>query len=232
MKHFLSITLITSLITLTSASSSAGIISLQNGTATYSQTCNGTYNPDAAIDGDLSTRWAIAEHCSSSTATNAQTVVWETIEDFSADQLNISLMYTTGSKHILGNFRLSVTSDDRSTFADGLAIGGDVTANWFALDPYSISSTSGSIFTVANDLSILVIDEPGSAATYDLEFKGNFTNITGIRLEALESDDLPHDGPGLQPTNGNFHLHEIVVQSSGIANVPEPGQTGLISSDS
>lgn len=39
------------------------------------------------------------------------------------------------------------------------------------------------------------------------------TNLTGIRLEALNSANLPHDGPGLEG-NGQFQVCEVTVDAS------------------
>jgi hypothetical protein len=63
-----------------------------------------------------------------STGTEAHTTVWETAVDLSMTELTLARVQNYGSQHILGRFRLSVTADDRSLFADGPATGGDVTA--------------------------------------------------------------------------------------------------------
>ena len=46
--------------------------------------------------------------------------------------------------HNLGNFRFSVTTDDRSTYADGLSTNGNVAATWTVLHPSS-ATTDGSL---------------------------------------------------------------------------------------
>lgn len=55
-----------------------------------------------------------------------------------------------GPGSTLGNFQLSFTTDDRSTFADGLLNSGDVTANWILLDPISLAATNGVILSSAS----------------------------------------------------------------------------------
>ena len=42
----------------------------------------------------------------------------------------------------------------------------------------------------------------------------------------FEDPTLPFDGPGLQPTNGNFVLTELVVTTTD--PVPEPATLGLV----
>ncbi len=207
---------------------SAGVISLQNGTATFSQTCCGTHSPDLSVDGDLNNNgWAIATFGSSGDSSSGQTAVWETSTDFDAAQMDISLMQIFGTQHILGTFRFSVTSDDRSTFADGLDNGGDVTANWTVLTNPSVSGPAGVTFSTLSDSTVLVGGSTPETATYDVQYTGNFFNITGIRLEVIENASLPFNGPGRQPSNGNFVLSDLTVTSSGTP-IPESSSYGLI----
>ena len=53
------------------------------------------------------------------------------------------------------------------------------------------------------------------------------TGITGIRLDVLQNPSLPFDGPGRQPTNGNFVLSEFTVDAQG-SSIPEPGTLGTL----
>ncbi len=72
------------------------------------------------------------------------TAVVETVTDLGFVQgtvLTFTLEHLRNVGHNLGRFRLSVTTDDRSLFADGLQSGGDVTANWIVLDPLTFSSS-------------------------------------------------------------------------------------------
>ena len=44
--------------------------------------------------------------------------------------------------------------------------------------------------------------------------------ITGIRLEVLEDPSLPFNGPGRQPTNGNFVLTELMLHAEELRRRP------------
>jgi hypothetical protein len=207
-------------------------VTLQNGTATFSQTCcTGPFTPDLSVDGDFSSvnkGWAIATFSGTGDATSSQTAVWETTTDVDATQLDfrMSQNFASPALHLIGRFRFSVTSDDRSTFADGLDSGGDVTANWTILTNPLISGPGGMTFASLGDNSILVGGSVPNTGIYDLQYSGNFLGITGLRLEVLEDFSLPFNGPGLQPINGNFVLSELEVSSSGspdtMVSVPEP----------
>ena len=71
-------------------------------------------------------------------------------------------------------------------------------------------------FQVRPDGSILVSGSP-SGGIYEIQYTGNFSNVTGIRLEAIKdaSSGLPQGGPGFYPTNGAFTLSEFEVFAAG-----------------
>lgn len=197
----------------------AATVTLQQATATYSQP---GYSVATAINGTLADNlgWAIDNG-----GTVAQTAVFETSSDIgfaSGSTLTFTIYQTHGIDfvfHTLGRFRLSVTTDLRSQFADGLATGGDVTANWTVLDPSSFLSANGATLTKLGDLSLLASGTSPQTDIYSVTATTTLTGITGIRLEALEDPSLPFNGPGRQPLNGNFVLSEFVVD---ISPVPEP----------
>lgn len=191
-------------------------VTLQEGTATFSQElhcCN--LNVDEAVDGQVYdygasgtyNGWAIFDN-----GTTDQTAVWETASDVNASRLDFALYHTWDASHSLGRFRLSYTTDDRSTFADGLNSYGDVTANWTVFTGATISGTGGETFTVLGDNSILVSGNNPATTVYSVSFEGSFNGITGIRLEALSDVSLPDNGPG-RGGNGNFHLVEITLDA-------------------
>jgi hypothetical protein len=155
------------------------------------------------------------------------TAVFETSTDISASQLDFKLYQLWGGAHNLGRFRLSYTTDDRSTFADGLNSGGDVTANWTVLTGATISGTGGETFTVLGDNSILVSGNNPATTVFSLSFSGSFSGITGIRLEALSDASLPFSGPGRQ-ANGNFTLTEITLDAT-LNESPTANAGGLYS---
>ncbi|MEO0484272.1 MAG: hypothetical protein AAF092_00015 [Pseudomonadota bacterium] len=211
------------------STSLAATVTLTNATATFSQA---GFSVAGASNGTTTGNdgWGIQE--AGSGDTNAQTAVWETAADFTADTLNFQLHHDfapfTNPEHLLGNFRLSVTSDDRSLFADGLTSGGDVTANWTVLTGATAVSSAGTqTLTTQGDGSILAGGATPATATYSVTYTGFFANITGIRLEALPNASLPTAGPGLKPINGNFVLTEITLDQS-IAAVPLPAGGALL----
>jgi hypothetical protein len=129
-----------------------------------------------------------------------------------------------GGAHNIGRFRLSYTTDDRSTFADGLNSGGDVTANWTVLSGATITSTGDETFTVLGDNSILVSGNNPATTVYSVSFSGSFSGITGIRLEALSDGSLPYGGPGRQ-ANGNLTLTEITLYATAPTDASAPTAT-------
>ncbi|WP_292993984.1 FxDxF family PEP-CTERM protein [Nitrosomonas sp.] len=200
------------------AQSQAAIVPLQNATATYSQGSEWTASNtiDGITVGPL-TSWAIFPNQAS-----PQTIVWETQSDQTFDHTPVNfLLYhhdtAAAPAHSLGHFRLSYTTDNRDLFADGLANGGDVTANWIPINPTLMSSTEGETFTGLPDFSIMVSGGANQFPTYTIGSLLTASGVTGFRLEAIPDPSLPHGGSGRQPANGNFTLSEFVVSA-----VPEP----------
>ena len=147
---FPSLTFILPLVALLTVSVSATAlpVHLQKGTATFSQGLlgGGPYMPSQAIDGSFSpgspslgtgNGWAIdhfPNNDPSQEFTADETAVWQTGADVGPSFLTFSMYFLHWNPgHLLGRFRISVTTDDRSTYADGLAVGGNVTANWMVL---------------------------------------------------------------------------------------------------
>jgi len=234
----------------------AGVITLQNATATFSQGENfvvghaidapGSVGP-GNIEGPLQpTGWAIWSS-GGEDHTLAQTAAFET-DPFDPDlplsgvgtALTVTLDFqyedlhwgANSQKFNLGRFRLSVTTDDRSTFADGSASGGDVTANWVVLDPSSASSTDTSTsFTELADKSLLAnADSANLKQTYTVSAQTALTGITGILLEALEDTSLADvkNGPGRFPLDGNFVLTTFSLEASPLVATPEPTTLALL----
>jgi hypothetical protein len=196
-------------------------VGLQNATATFSQTFTGDFSVGRAINGMVADGlgWAVDPQEGQN-----QTAAFETTQDvgFQGGSLltfTLNHAYATWGAHMLGHFRLSVTTDDRSTFCDGLPSGGNVTANWIVLDPLSLSTSDGETLTELADHSILVSGPLLNTDIFTITAATTLTGITGIRLEALTDPSLPFNGPGRQPANGNFVLSEFSV---GIDAIPEP----------
>lgn len=196
---------------------------LQNATATTSQVF---FSVGKAIDGTTADDrgWAIDPGEGA-----AQTAVFETQSDAgfaggSTLTFSFASLHTFTPSHNLGRFRLSLTTDDRSTFADGLESGGDVTANWTVLHLASFSSANGQTLTEQPDFSLLASGTNPSTDTLTLTAPTSLTGITGIRLEMLPDASLPSNGPGRAP-NGNFVVSELTVS---ITAVPEPGDYAAV----
>ena len=218
---------------------SASAVQLINGTATFSQAIGGgPFSPDEAVDGSFNdldpdggfNGWAIAQPPSFQDAIS-EIAVWETATDVAAGDLDIAMHFLHFNPgHLLGRFRFSVTTDDRSTFADGLDTNGDVTANWTILDNPIVSGPTGMTFTTLADNSILAGGTTTAQGVYNLSYSTTLNNITGLRLEVLEDPSLPLSGPGLHSFNGNFVLTEMTLDSTPAPNpVPEPmGILGML----
>ena len=212
----------------------AGIVLLQNATATYSQTLSGDWLVARAIDGQFDTSfgsgWSIArENTNSSTQT--ETAVFETASDLGGSagvMLTFKLhhLFNSPGQHNIGRFRLSATADSRAEFADGLSTGGDVTANWTVLDPLSATSTGGTVLNQLDDYSVLATGINPSISVYTVTAQAFLTGITGFRLEVLEDPSLPNHGPG-RSTSANFVLTEFQVEATALA-VPEPSTRAMV----
>ena len=191
---------------------SAQGVTLQEGTATFSQTFLGTTSPDQVIDGDFGTSNGWAVLVNGTPATSAQTAAWETACDHVPGTLTFTMHFLHFNPgHLLGRLRLSVTTDDRSTFCDGLDTGGDVSANWVVLANPVVVAPTGMTSSVLPDGSLLFGGAIPATGVYTLAFPQLLSGVTGIRLEVLEDPSLPFGGPGLHPANGNFLLTEMEV---------------------
>ncbi len=207
------------------------MIDLQNGTATFSQLINGgPFSPAQAIDGNFGdpNGWAIATS-EVFDGTSNQTAVWETSTDLASGDLMFTMHFLHFNPgHLLGRFRFSVTTDERSTFADGLHTNGDVGANWTVLSSPVVSGPAGMTFTTLVDQSVLAGGVTPGQGVYTVNYSNTISGITGFRLEALEDQTLPGgNGPGLFPANGNFLLTEITLDAT---IVPVPASVWLLGS--
>lgn len=194
----------------------AALVPLEVATATFSQTLGGGFLVDAAIDGVIGSGvgWAIGIGSGNA---GSQTAVFETASDagFAGGTRFSFKFYQQYNGHTLGRFRLSLTTDDRSLFADGLNSGGDVTANWTVLDIDASESSNGATLTELEDHSILASGFAPNTDLYTVAATTTNTGITGLRLETLVDPSLPFDGPG-RAVNGNFVLTELQVNQVSI----------------
>lgn len=200
---------------LSGAGARAAQVQLQQATATFSQTDITPQGVADVIDGNvIAGGWAIYPQITN------QTAVFETVTNVGFAEgtvLKITLFQNySGAGHTLGRFRLSITTDARNTFADGLARGGDVSATWIVLNPYKVQSANGTTLTELPDHSILASGANPATDTYTILANTSLTNITGLRIEALQDPSLPSNGPGRHGTtvgNGNFVLTELKLEA-------------------
>ena len=201
---------------------------LQNATATLSQA--GGWNVGTVIDGVINAEVGWAVYNFSLNQAQAETAVFETSADvgfaggslftFRLSQVNHN------PQHTIGRFRLSVTTDSRDNFADGLANGGDVSATWTVLAPSTALATGGIQLDALSDGSILASGANPNNSVYTVTAGTTMEHITGIRLEVMEDASLPFNGPGRYPSNGNFVLSEFELD---VVPVPEPSAVLLLS---
>jgi hypothetical protein len=208
-------------------------VGLQKGTATFSQgglDGVGPYSPEQAIDGIFNDDrgWTIDHFPNNIPAnefTTDETAVWQTTSDVGPSFLTFSMYFLAFNPgHLLGRFRLSVTTDDRSTYADGLREGGNVTANWIPLQNLVVQGPPGMTFSSLADDSVLAAGIVPGTGIYHVGARTNLSGITGIRLEVLKDPSLPRSGPGFY-ANGNFVLSEIQLDATP---VPEPATALLL----
>ncbi|HUG91249.1 MAG TPA: DUF1553 domain-containing protein [Planctomycetaceae bacterium] len=86
-------------------------------------------------------------------------------------------------------------------------------SQWVVLEPESFSSENGATLTIQPDRSLLSGGERPPTDVYTVTAHTDVGGITGIRLEVLTDDSLPHRGPGRQD-NGNLHLNEFQVTAT------------------
>ncbi|MDY0168045.1 MAG: hypothetical protein RBS80_15965, partial [Thermoguttaceae bacterium] len=189
----------------------AAVVTLQDPTATYSQT--GFLVAEALTGG--TTGWAVLS--------NPATGAFETAVDVGhvgGTALTFVLDHQYGGSHNLGRFRLSVTTDDRSTFCDGLPNGGDVTANWTVLLPTAMVSSGGATFTRPSEGVTVVTGTNPARDTYTITALTNLTGITGVRLETFRDDSDPITrGPG-RSSSYNFVLTNFTLSEAAYSGPP------------
>ena len=123
------------------------------------------------------------------------------------------MFHSFGGSHLVGRFRLSVTTDDRSTFANIAQSGGDVYATWTVLTNPVASGPAGMTFTTLGDNSVLTGGTIPNTGTYEVQYTGNFVGITGVRLEAIPDGSIVGGQSGWG--GGNFVLTEMIVTPAG-----------------
>jgi hypothetical protein len=86
-------------------------------------------------------------------------------------------------------------------------------AEWTVAEIDSAEAKSGVALTRQNDGALLATGATPEMDTYTIKMKMPAATITGLKLEVLSDESLPHKGPGRQPENGNLHLSEFKVKA-------------------
>ena len=85
--------------------------------------------------------------------------------------------------------------------------------HWTVLDPATMKSANGATLTKLPDHSVLSGGKRPETDITSLSAHTDVQGITGVRVEVLTDDSLPHKGPGRQD-NGNLHLNEFQVRAA------------------
>src|SRR5262249_43697398 len=93
---------------------------------------------------------------------------------------------------------------------------------WQVLEQGQCKSAKGAALAPQPDGSILSSFERPEKDTYTVVAHTDVPDITGIRLEVLPNESLPHWGPG-RADNGNLHLSEFTVSATPDLDPPAPG---------
>jgi len=197
----------------------ASPVTLDNETATF---CQDGYPIDAAVDGSFASGsgWAVYGQIG-----NNQTAVFKASNDVGGSegtQLTFQLHMFWGDAHILGRFRLSATTSDRSTYGQGPTCGDAApggSAGWTVLVPQSVASQNGQTLGVLPDGSVLASGTNPYGDLVTVQLRTPLKGITGFRLEALADGSFADNGPG-RASNGNFVLNELTVDASPVASIP------------
>ncbi len=86
-------------------------------------------------------------------------------------------------------------------------------AGWQILEFVEAKTQSGAPLVPSDDGSLLAGGKAAENDTYTLIARTSQVGTTGLRLEALADDSLPHHGPG-RAANGNFALSDIRVTAA------------------
>ena len=105
-----------------------------------------------------------------------------------------------------------LTPERRAEVAAFAKARGDRKDGWQVLAPAEVKSRDGATLTVQPDGSVLSGGKAPERDVYTATAPTGLKGITGLRVEVLTDDSLPHRGPGRQ-ANGNLHLSEVRVRA-------------------
>ncbi|MBC7853491.1 MAG: DUF1549 domain-containing protein, partial [Pirellulaceae bacterium] len=91
---------------------------------------------------------------------------------------------------------------------------GSAKSAWQVAEATEVKADGGTTLTKQTDGSYLAGGTTPEKETYTFLVPVEGKTLTGLKLEVLTDPSLPKQGPGRQPSNGNLHLNEIVVNSA------------------
>jgi hypothetical protein len=101
---------------------------------------------------------------------------------------------------------------------------------WAVVAPTSTASLStGTTFTKLDDGSVLVGGESPEKDVHTVVLHTDKSGLTGLKLEALPHESLPHNGPGRSTDTGNFVLSHLEVEAANRSNTTETKKVALAS---
>lgn len=167
------------------SSASAAIVTLTNPTATQSQ---GGF-PVSNVLADDGNGWA--------TLSLPSVAVFEASTPINSPAGDTDFTFLLRSDifadHVLGKFRLSVTSDAGPLSAAGIH-------NWIQLTPSAASAVNSNPVTIHGNNIVQAADVNAAFDTITVLANSNLTSITGFRLEAIQDATGPYVGPGIPGT--------------------------------
>jgi hypothetical protein len=235
-------------------------INLTNATSTWIQDCGASFIPSHMIDRNPATSWATVRCLPPGDRSLTETAVFETTSDLVAGSTPVRLTFKIysggffsgegGGNLTLGHFALAFTSANRSEFADGRAVNGQIgeTAIWTRLTPETVTGVwadaAGNALppngldptlTIQTDGTIVVGSRNPEYALYTITATVRNTTITGIRLDAIDGNGadiatfngLPTGGPG-RHGNGNVFVREFAVGQFRVPTITMEPQDGTL----
>ena len=84
-------------------------------------------------------------------------------------------------------------------------------ARWEQPVDLSVATRNGTVLERLDDGALATRGEVPVTDVYELTFESTGEPLSGLRLDALADPELPGEGPGHCPGNGNFVLNELVA---------------------
>ncbi len=208
----------------------SGPVTLGNPSADFAQ---GGLPVRHAIDNSTSTGWGVDN--GGDQPNSPHHAIFETQVPLARDggqRLTFTLSQQHGDRHLIGRFRLWAATieppDDADAHVARLREAHRVraqaawearmerqVADWRVLDPLKFESKKHATMTELEDRSILVTGDRPTRDVYTVTYDVPLDTLTGLRLEALTDDRIPHRGPGRGSglADGNFMLNELEVEA-------------------